>query len=108
MPGRERSVMSLTSALILLQYCQSSLPPVKSSEFFARPLSGNWRQLVQFVEVCEAGYRLECLTRTGEIMRRAILLFLLFSAPGAFGQSHYAVVSGTITDPQQGPVAGAT
>ena len=40
-------------------------------------------------------------------MRRAILLFLLFLGPGAFGQSNYAVVSGTITDPQQGPVAGA-
>src|SRR5579859_2993999 len=43
-------------------------------------------------------------------MRRAILLFSLFlviAAPGAFGQSNYAVVSGTVTDPQQGPVAGA-
>src|SRR5438477_565137 len=43
-------------------------------------------------------------------MQRAILLFSLFLvilAPGTFGQSNYAVVSGTITDPQQGPVAGA-
>src|SRR5215467_5709173 len=40
-------------------------------------------------------------------MRRAILVFLLCVAPGAFGQSNYAVVSGTVTDPQQGPVAGA-
>src|SRR5262252_6860582 len=41
-------------------------------------------------------------------MRRVILLFLLCVAPAAIGQSNYAVVSGTITDPQQGPVAGAT
>src|SRR2546421_12636552 len=43
-------------------------------------------------------------------MQRAILLFSLFLvilAPRAFGQSNYAEVSGTITDPQQGPVAGA-
>src|SRR5690348_4571559 len=40
-------------------------------------------------------------------MRRAILLFSLFLARAAFGQSNYAVVSGTVTDPQQGPVAGA-
>src|SRR5690242_6651590 len=43
-------------------------------------------------------------------MRRAILLFSLFlviAAPSALGQSNYAVVSGTVTDPQQGPVAGA-
>jgi carboxypeptidase family protein len=40
-------------------------------------------------------------------MRRAILLFLLALSPSAFGQSNYAVVSGTVTDPQQGPVAGA-
>ncbi|HKW63176.1 MAG TPA: carboxypeptidase-like regulatory domain-containing protein [Candidatus Acidoferrum sp.] len=43
-------------------------------------------------------------------MRRAIVLFSLFLvilAPGAFGQSNYAVVSGTVTDPQQSPVAGA-
>ena len=41
------------------------------------------------------------------MMQRAFLLFLLFLAPVAFGQSNYAVVSGTVTDPQQGPVAGA-
>ncbi|PYT68711.1 MAG: hypothetical protein DMG42_23600 [Acidobacteria bacterium] len=40
-------------------------------------------------------------------MRRAILLFLLCLAPPAFGQSHYATVSGTVSDPQQSPVAGA-
>lgn len=40
-------------------------------------------------------------------MRKAILLFSLFLAPRAFGQSNYAVVSGTVTDPQQGPVASA-
>src|SRR5438094_1525754 len=40
-------------------------------------------------------------------MQRAILLFLRFLGPGTFGQSNYAAVSGTITDPQQGPVAGA-
>lgn len=40
-------------------------------------------------------------------MRRAILLFLLCAAPSAFGQSNYAVVTGTVTDPQQSPVAGA-
>src|SRR5579864_547630 len=40
-------------------------------------------------------------------MRTAILLFLLSLAPATFGQSNYAVVSGTISDPQQGPVAGA-
>src|SRR5215469_13392622 len=41
-------------------------------------------------------------------MRKAILLFLLCAAPTAFSQSNYAVVSGTITDPRQGPVVGAT
>src|SRR5689334_18387581 len=44
-------------------------------------------------------------------MRRAILLFspfLVILVPRAFGQSNYAVVTGTITDPQQGPVVGAT
>jgi hypothetical protein len=40
-------------------------------------------------------------------MRKAILLFLLFVAPYSFGQSNYAVVTGTITDPQQSPVAGS-
>ena len=43
-------------------------------------------------------------------MRRAILLFSLFLViltQCAFGQSNYAAVSGTVTDPQQGPVAGA-
>jgi hypothetical protein len=40
-------------------------------------------------------------------MRTAILLFLLSLAPATFGQSNYAVVSGTISDPQQGPIAGA-
>src|SRR5437868_4931739 len=41
-------------------------------------------------------------------MRRAILLFLLWVAPAALGQSNYAVVSGTVLDPQQSPVAGAS
>jgi hypothetical protein len=38
-------------------------------------------------------------------VRRAILVFLLCVAPSAFGQSNYSVVTGTITDPQQSPVA---
>ncbi len=41
-------------------------------------------------------------------MRRAILVFLLCAAPAAFGQSNYAVVTGTLTDPQQSPVAGSS
>ena len=41
-------------------------------------------------------------------MRRAILIFLLCAAPAAFGQSNYAVVTGTLTDPQKSPVAGSS
>jgi hypothetical protein len=41
-------------------------------------------------------------------VRRAIVIFLLCVAPSAFGQSNYAVVTGTITDPQQSPVAGSS
>jgi hypothetical protein len=41
-------------------------------------------------------------------VRRAILIFQLCVAPIAFGQSNYAVVTGTITDPQQSPVAGSS
>src|SRR5215469_2576273 len=41
------------------------------------------------------------------MMRRAILFLSLCLSPGAFGQSNYAVVSGTVADPQQSPVAGA-
>jgi hypothetical protein len=62
---------------------------------------------VHGVEVFEVALPVKSLNRTEEIMRRAILLFLLFLTPGAFGQSNYAVISGTVTDPQQGPVAGA-
>jgi len=40
-------------------------------------------------------------------MRRILLLGLLFAAPCAFGQSNYAVLRGTIFDPQHNPVAGA-
>jgi hypothetical protein len=40
-------------------------------------------------------------------MRRILLLGLLFAAPCAFGQSNYAVLRGTIGDPQRSPVAGA-
>src|SRR5229473_5178869 len=43
----------------------------------------------------------------GEPMRRILLLGLLFATPCAFGQSNYAVVRGTIVDPQRSPVAGA-
>src|SRR5713101_2166425 len=43
----------------------------------------------------------------GEPMRRILLLGLLFAAPCAFGQSNYAVLRGTIVDPQRSPVAGA-
>ena len=40
-------------------------------------------------------------------MRRAILFFSLCLAPGAFGQSNYAVVSGMVSDPQESPVPRA-
>jgi protocatechuate 3,4-dioxygenase beta subunit len=41
-------------------------------------------------------------------MRRScVLLFLLGLAMPAFGQSNYAVLTGTVTDPQHLPVAGA-
>ena len=40
-------------------------------------------------------------------MRRAILLFLLWAVPSAFGQSNYAAVTGAVTDPQHSPIAGA-
>lgn len=40
-------------------------------------------------------------------MRRATVLLLLCLAPRAFGQSHYATVSGAVSDPQRSPVAGA-
>jgi hypothetical protein len=47
------------------------------------------------------------LQGTGQIMRRAILCFSLCLAPGAFAQSNYGLVSGTVSDPQQGSAAGA-
>ena len=40
-------------------------------------------------------------------MRRATVLLLLCLAPSAIGQSHYATLSGTVSDPQRSPVAGA-
>src|SRR5216684_6783733 len=42
----------------------------------------------------------------GEPMRRILLLGLLFAAPCSFGQSNYAVVRGTVLDPQRNPIAG--
>jgi hypothetical protein len=39
--------------------------------------------------------------------RSCVLLFLLGLALPAFGQSNYAVLTGTVTDPQHLPVAGA-
>ena len=44
----------------------------------------------------------------GEVVRRVILALLLCVAPSAFGQSNYAVVTGTVSDPQQSPVAGSS
>ena len=42
-------------------------------------------------------------------MRKALLAFIvLISAVSAFGQGNFAVLSGTVTDPQHFPVAGAT
>src|SRR5467141_2918573 len=40
-------------------------------------------------------------------MRRFLLLASLFAAPYAFGQSNFAVVRGTVVDPQHNPVAGS-
>ena len=41
-------------------------------------------------------------------MQKCFLLLLVFgSALSAFGQSNYAVVTGTVTDPQHLPVVGA-
>jgi hypothetical protein len=40
-------------------------------------------------------------------MQKRLLLLLLASALSAFGQSNYAVVTGTVMDPQHLPVAGA-
>ena len=41
-------------------------------------------------------------------MRRfCVVLFLLGLAIPTFGQSNYAVLTGTVTDPQHLPVAGA-
>ncbi|MBI3662320.1 MAG: carboxypeptidase regulatory-like domain-containing protein [Acidobacteria bacterium] len=41
-------------------------------------------------------------------MQRFLFVCLLGFALPAFGQSHYAVLSGSVTDPQHLPVAGAT
>ena len=41
-------------------------------------------------------------------MRRTVLALLLCVAPAAFGQGNYAVVTGTLTDPQKSPVAGSS
>src|SRR6266700_2020168 len=43
-----------------------------------------------------------------ESMQRYFLLLVLGFALPAFGQSNYAVVTGTVTDPQHLPVVGAT
>src|SRR4029077_5251317 len=40
-------------------------------------------------------------------MRRFLLLASLFTAPYVFGQSNFAVVRGTVVDPQHNPVAGS-
>src|SRR5260370_1187428 len=40
-------------------------------------------------------------------MRRFLSLVLLFAAPCAVGQSNFAVVRGTVYDPQRNPVAGS-
>jgi len=40
-------------------------------------------------------------------MRKCISLFLLFVAPAVFAQSNYAVLSGTVVDPQHNPIAAA-
>jgi len=40
-------------------------------------------------------------------MRRFLLLILLFAAPSAYAQSNYAVVRGTVYDPQHNPVPAA-
>ena len=37
-----------------------------------------------------------------------VVLGFLFGSAGAFGQSNYAVLSGTVVDPQGGVLAGAT
>jgi hypothetical protein len=42
------------------------------------------------------------------LRRRFVLLVLLAFSAAAFGQSNYAVVSGSVTDPQSQPVVGAT
>ena len=40
-------------------------------------------------------------------MQKQLLLLVLGFALSAFGQSNYAVVTGTVTDPQHLPVVGA-
>src|SRR5436853_980726 len=41
-------------------------------------------------------------------MKIALLLFFVCLPLSAFAQSNYAVVGGTVTDPQHQPLAGAT
>src|ERR1700680_2383868 len=41
-------------------------------------------------------------------MQKHLLLLVLGSALSAFGQSNYAVVTGTVTDPNHLPIVGAT
>ena len=40
-------------------------------------------------------------------MRRFLSVVLLFAAPYALGQSNFAVVRGTVYDPQRNPVSGS-
>src|SRR5215470_15048576 len=41
-------------------------------------------------------------------MKTLWLLLLVFISPAVFAQSNYAVLSGTVTDPQNRPLVGAT
>ena len=42
------------------------------------------------------------------MQKRSLLLLVFGYAVAAFGQSNYAVVTGTVTDPQHLPVVGAS
>lgn len=41
-------------------------------------------------------------------MRTVFFLLVVFISPRAFAQSNYAVLGGTVSDPQNHPIAGAT
>jgi hypothetical protein len=49
-----------------------------------------------------------CFCDGGDIVKKAVILFVLLGSSHAHGQSNYAVLSGSVLDPEHRAIAGAT